>query len=244
MNLLLLEGRDFFAENRARITGRRLEQMRGVWHAVPGGVCRVGLLDGPVGCGRILAIDERSAELETNWNGVPPPPLPVTLIAALPRPKTMLKVLHCAASMGVKRIFFIESWKVDKSYWNTPLLEPGALHEQLLLGLEQGCDTVLPHVETRRRFKPFVEDELSVLSAGTRLLVGHPAAKAAFPRRPGGPVTLLFGPEGGFTEYEIGLLAANGATAVSFGPRPLRTEFAVAAMLGAFDFSDVPPERH
>ena len=218
--------------------------MRGVWHAVPGGVCRVGLLDGPVGCGRILAIDERSAELETNWNGVPPPPLPVTLIAALPRPKTMLKVLHCAASMGVKRIFFIESWKVDKSYWNTPLLEPGALHEQLLLGLEQGCDTVLPHVETRRRFKPFVEDELSVLSAGTRLLVGHPAAKAALPRRPGGPVTLLFGPEGGFTEYEIGLLAANGATAVSFGPRPLRTEFAVAAMLGAFDFSDVPPERH
>ncbi len=237
MNLLLLEPGDFSAGNKARIAGRRLEQMRKVWRAEPGGIYKAGLLNGLTGSARILALSAESAELEVELTNPPPPPLPVTLIAALPRPKTMVKVLHCASSMGVKKIFFIESWKVDKSYWTTPLLEEEAVRKALILGLEQGCDTILPQLEIRRRFKPFVEDELGSIAAGTRLLVGHPSAGEPFPRRPGMPVTLLFGPEGGFTDYEVGLLAANGAAPVSFGPRPLRTEFAVAAMLGALDFS-------
>ncbi len=42
-------------------------------------------------------------------------------------------------------------------------------------------------------------------------------------------ITLLVGPEGGFTEEEVELAVSRGAVSVSLGPRILRTETAAAA---------------
>ena len=47
-------------------------------------------------------------------------------------------------------------------------------------------------------------------------------------RRP----TLAIGPEGGFIQKEIDSLTAIGFRAVSFGPRILRVETAVSALIG------------
>ena len=231
MNLLLLEPSDFISGSVVRISGRRLRQLADVIRAEPGKRCKAGLLNGLTGTAELLSITPETAELSVAWNGEPPPKLAVTLIAALPRPKTFLKVLHTATVMGVERMIFIESWKVDKSYWSTPLIGPESVRENLLLALEQAGDTVLPAVEFRRRFKPFVEDELSGIAAGTTAIAGHPAAEASLPRHLSGKITLVVGPEGGFTEYEIGLLAANGVTPMGFGRRIMRTEFAVTALL-------------
>ena len=55
----------------------------------------------------------------------------------LPRPKVFKRVLQGVAAMGVKRIILSSSWRVDKSYWQSPLLTPENLHKHLLLGLEQ-----------------------------------------------------------------------------------------------------------
>jgi len=66
--------------------------------------------------------------------------------------------------MGVKKIIFIHSYRVEKSYWQTPLLEEKNIEEQLILGLEQAKDTVMPEVILAKRFKPFVEDELATYS--------------------------------------------------------------------------------
>lgn len=231
MNLLLLEESDFFSETRARVSGRRHRQLVEVIRAEPGKRCKAGLLNGKVGTAEVLAIDADAAELAVTLDSAPPPKLPVTLIAALPRPKTFLKVLHTATVMGAGRLFFIESWKVDKSYWSTPLIEPESVREQILLALEQAGDTVPPQVEFRRRFKPFVEDELADIAAGSFAVAGHPAAERQLPHRLTGETTLVIGPEGGFTDYEIGLLAAHGVTPMSFGPRIMRTEFAVTAIL-------------
>ena len=231
MNLLLLEPSDFISGSVVRISGRRLRQLADVIRAEPGKRCKAGLLNGLTGTAELLSITPETAELSVDWNGEPPPKLAVTLIAALPRPKTFLKVLHTATVMGTERMIFIESWKVDKSYWSTPLIGPESVRENLLLALEQAGDTVLPAVEFRRRFKPFVEDELPGVAAGTTAIAGHPAAEASLPRHLSGKITLVVGPEGGFTEYEIGLLAANGVTPMSFGRRIMRTEFAVTALL-------------
>ena len=62
--------------------------------------------------------------------------------------------------MGVKRIVLIGARRVERSFWNSRVLREPALHEQLVLGLEQACDTVLPEVLLRTRFKTFVVDEL------------------------------------------------------------------------------------
>lgn len=238
MNLLLLEPSDFLSESRVRITGRRHRQLTEVIRAETGKCCKAGLLGGNTGTAAVLSVTPDATELSVTLQDSPPPKLPVTLIAALPRPKTFRKVLHTATVMGAERIFFIESWKVDKSYWSTPLIQPENVREELLLALEQAGDTVLPQVEFRRRFKPFVEDELPNIAAGSVAVVGHPTARNPLPPRLSGTVTLVIGPEGGFTDYEIALLEANGVTPMSFGRRIMRTEFAVTAILARIEAAD------
>jgi RsmE family RNA methyltransferase len=116
---------------------------------------------------------------------------------------------------------------VEKSYWSSPRLSPDNLRAQSILGLEQARDTVLPSIETRRLFRPFVEDELPALAHGARALVAHPRASEVCPRDVREPVTLVIGPEGGFIDAEIASLERAGFMAVSIGERILRVETAV-----------------
>ena len=88
--------------------------------------------------------------------------------------------------MGAKRIILLNALRVEKSYWQSPYLETEAMTEQLLLGLEQARDTVLPEILLRPLFKPFVEDELPGLVRDTLPLVAHPAALTACPRNTAG----------------------------------------------------------
>ena len=134
--------------------------------------------------------------------------------------------------MGVKKFIAIESWKVDKSYWDSPALSEAETREQFILGLEQGGDTALPEITFKRRFKPFVEDELPGIIKDKLPLLAHPGAVHDCPRNVAGPLVLCLGPEGGFTEYEVALLEKCGMQPVSIGTRILRTEFAVCAILG------------
>jgi RsmE family RNA methyltransferase len=132
----------------------------------------------------------------------------------------------------VKQIYLLNSYRVEKSFWNSPLLQPEKLQEQFLLGLEQTVDTILPEVHLRKLFKPFVEDELPAIIKGTTALVAHPFADASFPASVAGPATLAIGPEGGFIPYEIEKLQECGFVSVSLGERILRVETAVPVLLG------------
>ena len=144
----------------------------------------------------------------------------------------MLKrTLQTIAAMGVPRLVLLNSYRVEKSFWQTPFLDAQAIREQLLLGLEQARDTLLPEVHIEQRFKPFVEDRLPGLAAGTLGLLGHPGDYPACPRAVSGPVTLAIGPEGGWIPYEVTLLEQAGLQAVQLGPRILRVETAVPALL-------------
>lgn len=232
MNLLLLDADDFVAPDRVRVSGRRLQHVREVHRAGVGDTLRVGRIDGAVGVGVVEALDDAALTLAVTLDAEPPPPAPLRLLLALPRPKALRRVLQGAAAFGVKELVVLNSWRVEKSFWESPALAPAALRAQLLLGLEQGGDTRLPRVVLRRRFKPFVEDELPALLVGSQGLVAHPAAAAPCPRAVAGHVTLAVGPEGGFIPYEIEALQRAGCVPVSLGPRPLRVEQAVPALLG------------
>ena len=54
--------------------------------------------------------------------------------------------------------------------------------------------------------------------------------KTALRTHPGKRIAIVVGPEGGFSEAEIGTLVRKGAVSVSLGPRILRTETAGMAM--------------
>ncbi len=218
------------APSRVRLTGRRLRHVIDVHRAAAGDELTVGVAGGRVGRGRVLSLDAEALEMEVTLDRDPPAPLPLTLILALPRPKVLNRVIAGVASLGVKRVYLVNAWRVEKSYWKSPRLDH--LRDQLILGLEQAKDTILPTIELRRLFRPFVEDELPSVARDTRALVAHPGASRECPRDVRSPITLAIGPEGGFIAEEIASLERVGFEPVSLGPRVLRVETAVAATVG------------
>ncbi|MDF3864243.1 16S rRNA (uracil(1498)-N(3))-methyltransferase [Pseudomonas denitrificans (nom. rej.)] len=231
MNLLLLDDADFVAADRVILRDRRLTHMQEVHRAESGDRMRVGRLGGLMGEGRLLRLEANEAELQVSFDQPPPTKLPLTLLLALPRPKMLRRVLQTVAAMGVPRLVLLNSYRVEKSFWQTPFLEPEAVREQLILGLEQARDTVLPEVTIEKRFKPFVEDRLPALATGSLGLIGHPGPWPECPRALSEPVTLAIGPEGGWIPYEVDKLREAGLNPVQLGERILRVETAVTALL-------------
>lgn len=232
MNLLLFTEADRVAPDRIELRGRRLKHLHTVLGARVGDTLRVGEVDGMLGAGEVLALDAQRAQLSIALDREPPPKLPVTLVLALPRPKVLRRVLRSVAEFGVRDLYLVHSYRVEKSYWQSPVLQPPLLRGYLLQGLEQAVDTRLPAVHCRRRFKPWVEDELPALAAGAGALVAHPGAHPPCPAKLSGERLLVIGPEGGFIPYEVAKFQAAGCAVRSLGPRILRVENALAGLLG------------
>lgn len=231
MNLLLLEEADFIAADRVVLADRRFTHMQDIHRVAVGDTLRVGRIGGLMGKAEVVRLEGHQAELQVAFDQPPPAKLPLTLVLAVPRPKMLRRLFQSIATLGVPRLILLNSYKVEKSFWQTPFLTPEAIRENLILGLEQARDTVLPEVIIEKRFKPFVEDRLPAIAAETLGLVGHPGPYPACPRAVTGPVTLAIGPEGGWIPYEVDLLAKAGLQPVQLGDRILRVETAVTALL-------------
>lgn len=231
MNLLLLEDSDFIDPQHVRLTGRRLTHMQDIQHVSSGDSLRVGRINGLMGQGQVLELDRDHALLAVELNETPPAKLPLTLLLAMPRPKMFRRILQHCATLGVPEIILLNSVRVEKSFWQTPFLQPEVIRENLLLGLEQARDTVLPTVRIAKRFKPFVEDQLPAIINDQLALVAHPGDYPACPRGIDQPLTLAIGPEGGWIPYEVDKLIEAGMQPVQLGERILRVETAVTALL-------------
>ena len=230
MNLLILKAGDI-SNNVAHVTGRQLDHVFDIHNAKKGDTINVGLLNGPMGIGKILTIDNSKMSLALTLDLSPPKPLPLTMILALPRPKMLRRILQTISAMGVKELYLVNSNRVEKSYWQSPFLSPKSIEEQLLLGLEQAKDTTLPNVHLRKLFKPFVEDELLKIAKDSLALVAHTSTDNSCPVDCAVSVTLAIGPEGGFIPYEIDLLKKHNFKATHVGERVLRVENAIPAII-------------
>jgi RsmE family RNA methyltransferase len=235
VNFILLEPEDFIEKDRVRIEGRRLDHIRGILGSVEGSELRIGVLNDRIGKGRVERIDNDALEMSVSLDTEPPKPLPLRLILALPRPKVLNRTIAAAASMGIRKIDLINSWRVEKSYWDSPRLLESNLRMQCMLGLEQAGDTVLPTIRLHRLFTPFVRGELrdSITAIkDCRALLAHPGADIAAPRNISEPAVLAIGPEGGFIEREVATFQEIGFASVNLGPRILRVETAIACLVG------------
>ena len=248
MNLILLHDSDFITPNRVRLSGRRFTHIKDVLKAECAKTLTVGKINGLMGQGTVVSKKTDAIELEVKLDQNPPEALPLTLILALPRPPALKRILFSSAQLGVKKIIILNFNRVEKSLWNSSSLKPQAITEQLVLGLEQAKDTVMPEVILKKRFKPFVEDELPALIKGTIALVAHPGGGSVIPaeagiqlwnhchsgesRNPGRDIILVIGPEGGIIDYEIELLKAAGCQPIDLGPRILRTEYVLPYVVG------------
>lgn len=232
MNLLLFSEKERGEDGLLRITGPRLQHLLQVHGKETGEQLRVGQIGGRIGSASVLKIDSEAALLEPVLDQAPPQKIPLILVMALPRPKMLRRILRTVAELGVPELHLINSYRVEKSYWQTPVLAADTVRDYLLQGLEQSRDTVLPTVRCHQRFKPFAEDELPGLLAERRALLAHPGDYPPCPRGIADPALLAIGPEGGFIPYEVETFQAAGCEAVSLGPRILRVENAVTALLG------------
>ena len=192
-----------------------------------GDTLKVGVRDGQRYLTEVQSITAQQIMLRPIQTESVPNKVPVHLILALPRPKVLRRMIMDAVTLGVERISLIHSYRVDKSYWQSPFLQQ--LDDYVTLGLEQAGDTIVPEIQLYKRFKPFVEDVLPTLISEQRpAYVAHPYAEQSMPHAIAHGCNLIVGPEGGFIPYEIELLKKNGCQAMSLGNRILRTETAVS----------------
>jgi RsmE family RNA methyltransferase len=140
------------------------------------------------------------------------------------------RVFRTAAEMGVTHLYLINSARVEKSYWQSPLLQPDRINAALTTGLERAGDTVLPQVHLHPRFKPFIEDQLPGVIGSRTCWIAHPGAPEALANQSGAGLIML-GPEGGFVPYEVELAQSMGAQPVRLSDRILSVDTAVTAAL-------------
>ena len=231
MNIVLLEAEQTQSEFWKIDSPRQLQHLRQHVQLNAGDTLKVGIRNGQRYLTEVVTISEQHILLRPIQVEAVPAKLPVHLILALPRPKVLRRIIMDAVTLGVQRISLIHSYRVDKSYWQSPFLQQ--LDDYVTLGLEQAGDTISPEIQMYKRFKPFVEDVLpSLITADRPAYVAHPYAECKMPFAIEHACTIVIGPEGGFIPYEIDLLTKNGCQAFSLGNRIIRTETVISYVLG------------
>ncbi len=231
MNLILLTFNDFTGSDRVSLTGRRHVHIKNVLKAGPGDRVVCGMLNANMGFAVILHIDDKKVDMAVTLNQAPPAPLPATLVLALPRPKMLKRIIQSVTSLGVKNIYLVNSWRVEKSFWQSPVLTDEKLCEYALLGLEQAKDTKMPGIHKKRFFAGFVKQELPKIAKGCRCIMAHPKTHNPCPGGVNQQVVLAVGPEGGWIDLEVKTFEDTGFVPYSIGSRILTVETAVTFLL-------------
>lgn len=230
MNILLL---DKITDGGATLSKAQTQHLQTVLCAKVSDVVKVGLIGGKIGTASIKTLgDEKTQASLTDITLTKPPPkkLSVTVVLALPRPKVLRRLIMDMSAIGVPHIVLTNSYRTEKSYWQSPLL--ARIDEFVFEGLQQGADTIAPSITFEKRFKPFVEDRLPAL--GDDIWVAHPDPKVGNLSEHCLPDVVIIGAEGGFIDYEIELLSQNGVKVFCLSDRILRTEAAVNVILGRY----------
>lgn len=238
MNLIILSEPERDG-NRFTLTDERAEHIRSVLKLGVGDTVEIGVINGPAGTAIIESVTKTSVCLNVDRLTGYREPFPlVDLIVALPRPQTLKKVLWICGTMGVHRLHLIRANRVEKSYYDSPLLETGNYEKYLIDGMSQGKQTRKPEVYIHERFKPFFEDHLPNLDRNEKTpsvrLLCEMDTMASLSHRvsdPSNRLLIAVGPEGGWVPFETELMTANGFVPFSLGRWVLRVESAVTAAL-------------
>ena len=231
MNIVLVHQNDWIADGIAMVRDHRAAHIREVLRAQVGDTLRVGLLGGLCGQGLIEAVEASGVRLGVQLSEPPPPRHRFDIVLALPRPKMLRRILRQCAEFGVANLHLIQSARVEKSYWQSPLLQPARVEDALLAGLERSRDTIAPRVHLHRRFRPFIEDKLPGLCAGRPCWLADMGAPMSLAQAPPGPALVMVGPEGGFVPFEVQLAESVQAQRVGLGERILSVDTALITVL-------------
>ena len=232
MNLILLHPQDHWLSGSiVEIADHRAVHIREVLRAKSGDTLRVGLFGGKQGQAVIKSIDQRHVCLNVELCQAPPPRHRFDVVLSLPRPKMLRRIFRTVAEFGVSHLHLINSARVEKSYWQSPLLAPSKLEDALLAGMERASDTVMPQVHQHKLFRPFVEDLLKELCAGRPCWIAQMGSAESLRETSPGQAVVMVGPEGGFVPFELDLAQRVLARPVHLGSRTLSVDTALTSVL-------------
>jgi 16S rRNA (uracil1498-N3)-methyltransferase len=161
------------------------------------------------------------------------PALAVELLVAPPRSERAAWLVEKATEIGVAAVRFVSTERAarDESAWSHSTL--ARLRRVAVAAVEQCGRAVVPEITGGRSLRESFEQ----LDLAPRPLVVLDAAgtRGAPPVAPGGEppgLTIVVGPEGGWTEEELAFFARVGAPRWSLGERVLRVETAAVVAAG------------
>jgi len=243
VNLIILTESDQTSDGEYRLADNRAEHILKILKLQAGDRLEIGILNGEAGTALLYSVDEgivclgdlRFVPQSTQAPGI-------DIVCALPRPQILKRVLFNSAMMGVRQLHLIRANRVEKSYFQSPLLEEARIKAHLIEGLSQGKRTRLPQIQIHERFRPFFEDHLdSIVLEGEgkarRLLPDFTGNRslAEISLKPNENVIVAIGPEGGWVPFEIELMESLGFEKFILGSSVLRVDTALSAAISQLD---------
>jgi 16S rRNA (uracil1498-N3)-methyltransferase len=239
VNFLAVHPEELSADGEIRLQGARALRAARVHRLGTGADCSFLVLGAGRGRARVL---ESSADILRLQVLERIPALPISsieLLVAVPRPQTIKKVLQLLPCFAVARLYFVGSERSQKSYLSSHSLHAEEIQEEILLGMEQSGQSIGPEVLQHKNlrealpqlFGPAANSQARVRAVAHTGL-GACSLAAACSAQPGATLVLAVGPEAGWSESELTLFVQHGFVQVSLGPRILRVEVALAALLG------------
>lgn len=243
MNRILFDPSEI-ADGIAVADGARAAHILSVLRGEIGQILKTGEIGGRIGTGEIVSIEGAGTDACRVGVRVVHETAPraswVDLVLAPPRPRVLKRLLPQLAALGVGTVTLVGAKKVEKDFWGATLLKE-AIHRPLLIDglMQSGVSTELPVLNCVRNFRKWVREELDAAHSTSRRFVAHPYGAfgigAAEPSAAADERLLLaVGPEGGWTDEEVALLEEKGFARYSLGPRILRTDTALIALLARF----------
>ncbi|ULH16409.1 16S rRNA (uracil(1498)-N(3))-methyltransferase [Deinococcus sp. KNUC1210] len=199
----------------------------------PGAELRVFDGQGAEASATLLRLDEGGAllALGERLENTRETPQPVTLAVALLKGDKLSDVVRAATELGVARVQLLQT-----RYADVP-----DIGEQKLVRLRRIAAEASK--QSRRALVPEVlaPMPLARLPLDGQGFLAHPGSglRLLDTLHWSAPVTLVSGPEGGFSAPEVEALTQAGFQAITLGPRILRAETAPLALLGALAASGV-----
>ncbi len=240
MNIILLSPQDEKSNSVYLLDDERAGHIINVLKSKPGDTIEIGIYNGDLGKAKVVGVQNGKVELEIiktypkvlNTPGI-------HLICALPRPQTLKKILFHAASMGVERIDFIKSNRVEKSFYQSHLLRKEYYGKLIKLGMSQGKQTMAPEIFFHKKFKAYFENVFPYIERrkSLKLIAENTAHRTLFDiyTNNTGFVTVAIGPEGGWIPFEIDFMKNVGFIPFSISKWTLRVEAAVISTLSQIE---------
>ncbi len=189
--------------------------------------------------GRILRLSEAEASLFI-FDAFPSPTessLEILLLQALPEKERMEMIIQKATELGVSAILPFQSERSISLREREAKQKKAHRWQHIAVkAVQQSRRARVPYVGECRPLRTVLED---CREEGLKIVLWEKEGrnlKRVLRQQPSQKIYAMVGPEGGFSEAEVGLAKEEGFIPVKLGQRILRTETAAITLVGILQF--------